>query len=102
MARKTTMSAILLISVTAEAGHAGLSVGDENDLAIGADFAVQCAGYFGDEEEVYVPDDGYMIRHAALSLEGKLGEYLEYGVEMGASRCPASGASDVMLLEAGF
>jgi len=66
--------------------------------------AVQTEFYFGEDDTILgyqVPDNKFSARYAAIELEGKLGKYVEYNLEMGTATCLGPGAA-VNMMEAGI
>ena len=66
--------------------------------------AVQTEFYFGEDDTILgyqVPDNKFTARYAAIELEGKLGKYVEYNLEMGTASCLGPGAA-VNMIEAGI
>lgn len=76
---------------------------DDLDFNFGGEISLQYSGYFGDDDPdngFVVPDDEFMVRKGALSLEGTYGEHISFGMEVGAEQCPSSSSTNVKILEA--
>ncbi|MBN1295761.1 hypothetical protein JXA80_03210 [bacterium] len=75
---------------------------DELDYTFSGQLALQYSGYFGDEDPAagfVLPDDEYMLRKAAICLEGRYGKYVTFGMEIGSERCPSSASDAVKVLD---
>jgi len=56
--------------------------------------AAQSELYFGEDDTTLgyqVPDNKFIVRYAAIELEGVLGEYVEYNLEIGSASCAGPG-----------
>ncbi|MCK4233091.1 hypothetical protein KAX75_01570, partial [candidate division WOR-3 bacterium] len=77
------------------------------DLSISeihATVAMQSEFYFGEDDTILgyqVPNNKFATRYAAIELEGELGKYVVYNLEMGTATCLGPGAA-VNMMEAGI
>lgn len=65
---------------------------------------VQTEFYFGEDDTILgyqVPNNKFATRYAAIELEGELGKYVVYNLEMGTATCLGPGAA-VNMMEAGI
>ncbi|MCK4421580.1 hypothetical protein KAW48_07260 [candidate division WOR-3 bacterium] len=56
--------------------------------------AVQSELYFGEDDTILgylAPDSKFIVRYAAIEIEGELGEYVEYNLEIGSASCAGPG-----------
>ncbi len=99
IATKLSMVAIFVVTI------AGASATEIPTPEIHGIIALQYRGYFGNDDieaGYVVPADEWFVRFATIELIGKLSEHIEYNLEMGMARCPASTTTSVRLMEAGF
>ena len=69
-----------------------------------SEVTLQSEMYFGDDDTIsgyLVPDNKFVIRHAVIEAVGKLGNYIEYDMEIGSATCVGAG-NQILLMEAGL
>ena len=77
---------------------------DLNIPEIHTTVAVQSESYFGEEDTILgyqIPDNRFTLRYVTIELEGRLGKYVEYNLEIGTASCVGPGI-DVNIMEAGI
>ncbi len=75
-----------------------------NAVEIHTTIAIQSEMYFGENDTTLgyqIPDNKFAVRYAAVELEGKLGKYVEYNLEVGTATCLGPGSA-VSMMEAGI